>query len=169
MNFSGFSLCLWSPLHVRPPSCGARSFDAAVNVFWDPIGSAERRITKKYDFAIYAYHPWNPIFWRNADQRVITLSALAASLCALLLRFHLCFFFIMFFFIFCRVSSLPRILTRTGIINPSLLCLFKKAIFRDGGNYYKLDKYFVMRLLRYICYWNCVSLQRRLSLLLPFH
>lgn len=56
-----------------------RPFDAAANVFWDLIEGAERRITKKYDFAIYAFHPWNSIFRRSIDQRVITLSALATT------------------------------------------------------------------------------------------
>lgn len=145
------------------PRAGARSFDTAVNVFWDPIESAGRRITKKCDFAIYAYHPWNSIFWRSADQRIIMLSALATtSLCAVLFAFPF-----MFFFSFTAFHRY-RVFWRDAVImNLSLLCLFKKAIFRDGGGYYKLDKYLVIYCD--MCYWNCVSLQRRLSLLLPFH
>lgn len=54
----------FDPLYtfVFPRARPRRPFDAAANVFWDLIEGAERRITKKYDFVIYAFHPWNSVF-----------------------------------------------------------------------------------------------------------
>lgn len=112
-----------------------RPFDATANVFWDLIEGAEWRITKKYDFAIYAFHPWNSIFRRSIDQRVITLSALATTTSHAIL-FAFAFLYLSHFV----ANAFWDLSYNNKSISP--LSFQDWRLFFDEGGHHKFDKYF---------------------------